>query len=196
MVWAGTGGGLLWNGRFEGKALHMGRGEGNYGAPRTYQRCAGCRAVAQSRDSPAGGGPGAGALLRSACRPRWARAMILARMRSPFRTLSSCWGVYTGDGSLGESLRLGEFPRWPVCCRASLAVRPGRFFFLLASVISPVRGGLFRAAVFHWLYPAGPPAAAGAPVTASVEAGVGVAVDHLAPLLRIGMGTGGPRPRP
>ena len=77
--------------------------------------------------------------------------MILARMRSPFRILSSCWGVYTGDGSLGESLRLGEFPRWPVCCRASLAVRAGRFFFLLASVISPVRGGLFRAAVSHWL---------------------------------------------
>ena len=152
-------GGPLWNGRFEGTALHMGKGKGNYGAPQTHQRCAGCRAMAQSRDSPAGGGPGAGALLRSACRSRWARAMILARMRSPFRILSSCWGVYTGNGSLGESLQLGEFPRWPVCCRASLAVRPGRFFFLLASVISPVRGGLFRAAVSHWLYPAGPPAA-------------------------------------
>ena len=128
--------------------------------------------------------------------------MILARMRSPFRTLSSCWGVYTGNSSLGESLRLGEFPRWPVCCRASLAVRAGRFFFLLASVISPVRGGLFRAAVSHWLYPAGPPVradrtgAGGAPVTASVEAGVSVAVHHLVPLLRIGMGTGGPRSPP
>ena len=30
---------------FRGAALHMGEGEDNSGAPRTYQRCAGCRDV-------------------------------------------------------------------------------------------------------------------------------------------------------
>ena len=112
--------------------------------------------------------------------------MILARMRSPFRLLSRCSGVYSGNASLAKALRLGSFPRWPVCCRAYLAVRAGRFLFFLASVISPVRGGVFRAAILYWLYRLGQSAGLAvrqaAFVAAPVVAESGVAIHHFAPL--------------